>query len=637
MTRKGDATSDRPHRRARMIDVPEDVVAVPEESLTHLAAEAPAKAPIQMSPRQSGRRFDIDGWLQASGLEIVKGPEPYSDGRKWTLRSCVFNPVHEKPVVLELAQGALVYKCLHQSCKENDWKAFRHCVDPSYREWQPTVLPVGGTRTRGTERDLRFQPATDTGNAERLVSLYGGDIRYCIETKKWLAWDGRKWASDRIGEIRMRAKTTIRQLYAQAAEIESADIRAALEKHARKSESALGIKAMLTCAEVEEGVAVSARDLDLNPHLLNVNNGTLDLRTGELCDHRRDDLITKMVRFDYRPTARCPKFLKFLNRIMGDLASGSEDSRHRAARMSRYLQKCFGYALTGDVSEKVIFCFFGEGNNGKTTLLDTIRFILSEYSTQVLIDNLMSHSSRESNSSLADLADLQGARFVTTSEAEEGQRLAIGKLKYLSQGMGEIKSCRKYENPIKFTATHKLFVDANHRPAIRGSEKAIWKRLKPVVFAEVIPDAEINITLPEELKLEAEGILAWLVEGCLLWRKEGLGDPIEVVAASDTWQAESDRLSAFIEERCFLCLRDPKTWVPISELWPAFQTWCAENNEKAVLPKLKFDERLLNLGCRQAKKENGHVRVWTGIRFRLPTDDHDNQERDNGTSQDSKN
>src|SRR5439155_25756208 len=124
----------------------------------------------------------------------------------------------------------------------------------------------------------------------------------------------------------------------------------------------------------------------------------------------------------------------------------------------------------------------GIGNNGKTTLLETIRFVLWEYSAQLQIDSLMSHRQRESNASLSDVADLRGARFVGTSEAEQGGRLAEGKLKYLSAGMGNVKTCRKYENPITFRATRKLFIDANHKPIIRGTDEASWNRLYLIWF-----------------------------------------------------------------------------------------------------------------------------------------------------------
>jgi putative DNA primase/helicase len=290
----------------------------------------------------------------------------------------------------------------------------------------------------------------------------------------------------------------------------------------------------------------------------------------------------------------------------------------RAERLVSYLQKCFGYSLTAAVSEKAIFCFFGTGNNGKTTLLEIIRFILTEYSAQVLIDSLMAHQTKESNTSMADLADLRGARFVTTSETEEGQKLAVGKLKYLTQGMGEIKACRKYENPIIFTATHKLFIDANHKPIIRGAEKAVWNRLKPIPFVVTIPPEEVDKALLDKLKTEAPGILAWMVEGCMRWQREGLGEPPEVSEESAKWQEESDRFRAFIAERYVV---DANSWVPVGNPWSGYGDWCESNRERNRLSKAAFDTKLSELGCRRSSRNNGTTRVWIGIRTRTPEED----------------
>jgi putative DNA primase/helicase len=401
-------------------------------------------------------------------------------------------------------------------------------------------------------------------------------------------------------------------MYVQALAINDKQARENAERHARNSESAKSITAMLTCAEYQEGIPVLADQLDRDPYLLNCLNGTLNLRSGLRRKHRREDLITKLVHFDFDPQTKCPLFLEFLYRIMGASSDASLAELERASRLVSYLQKCFGYSLTGDVSEKVLFILFGSGNNGKTTLLEAIRFVIAEYSTQVLIDSLMRYHSRESNASLADLADLRGARLATTSEAEEGQRLAVGKLKYLSQGMGKIKTCRKYENPMEFTATHKLFLDANHKPVIQGAEKAVWNRLKPIPFTVTIPDDEIDKGMLEKLKGEAPGILAWQVEGCQRWKSEGLGDPPEVAEASAAWRAESDRFPAFLEEKCVLSKTE---WVRIRELWSAYLSWCAENHERGI-PRTSFDERLESLGCKKGIRFNGTVRAWIGIQLR---------------------
>lgn len=469
---------------------------------------------------------------------------------------------------------------------------------------------------KGPAPDLLFCPFTDTGNAERLVLLYGNEIRYCVEMKKWLVWDGGRWTTGETRRVRQLFKKTVRELYRQAADIVDKEPREAVEKHARRSEGAVSIRAALECTESEEGIAVSANALDTHPFLLNCQNGTLNLETGELRAHDQHDLLTRMVRVNYRPQATCPRFLRFLHRIMGDNLDAEPNGR--ADRLVAYLQKCFGYALTASVSEKAVFCFFGSGNNGKTTLLEIIRFILAEYSAQVLIDTLMAHQTRESNTSTADLADLRGVRFVTTSEAEEGQKLAVAKIKYLTQGMGEIKACRKYENPISFAATHKLFLDANHKPIIRGGEKAVWNRLKPIPFVVTIPPDEIDKGLLEKLKAEAEGILAWLVEGCLRWQREGLGEPPEVIEASLAWQTESDSFGAFIGERYVI---DAHCWVAVAQPWSAYGDWCEANRETNRLSRAAFDAKLTERGCKKGVRQGGKVRAWIGIRQRNPEDD----------------
>lgn len=498
-------------------------------------------------------------------------------------------------------------------------------VAESAAEWEPAGTPKA-------IEDLLSQPYTDTGNAERLVILHGENIHFCWETKRWFVWDGHRWKPLDHRQLKVFAKQTIRRFYEQAAFIDSAEIKQAAEQHARKSESAKSIQAMLTCAEYEKEIPVSINQLDQDPFLLNCLNGTLDLRTGELREHRREDLITKLVHLKYYPDAECPRFLQFLERIMG--APGPDESEEtdeqRQARCERvghlmsFLQKLFGYSLTGDVSEKAVFCFVGSGNNGKTTLLEVIRFILAEYSAQILIDNLMQHHARESNASLADLSDLRGARLVVTSEAEEGQRLAVGKLKYLTQGAGEINAKKLYENPVAFAASHKLFLDANHKPIIRSSEKAVWNRLKLVPFTIEIPQQEIDKSLLGKLKCEAEGILAWMVKGCQRWWKEGLGDPPEVAEASAAWRAESDRLAIFLNEKCVLARytqEDPKRmWARVENVWPSYLAWCEANKERAVA-KTDFDGRLKELGCWQGKEEGGSVRVWRGIRFKTPDDE----------------
>ncbi len=467
---------------------------------------------------------------------------------------------------------------------------------------QSTEEPRAGVKIP----DLLTQGNHDTGNADRIKLLHGRNLRYCTEFRKYIHYDGKKWSPDVNGKARKLAKETMITFLQQS--FDKDDSKA--EAFARSSLNANRINAALELLQCE--VPIQATDLDPDPWLLNVENGTLNLRSFELQQHDPTDYITKIVPFFYDPNAKCERFLAFLHQIMGAAEDSGLGELERAERLVRYLQKIFGYAITGAVSEKSVFCFFGPTDAGKTTLLETIRYPIAEYSHQILIDSLMVRHSHESNNSLADLADLRGARFVTTSEGEDGQRLAEAKVKYLSAGMGEIKTCRKYENPITFQASHKLFLDSNYKPVVKGSDDAIWNRLKPIPFTVTIPKERIDRTLGEKLRAEAAGILAWMVEGCRLWKQEGLDQPEEVQAANKEWRDEMDPLPEFLEDCCEIA---PTETVQVSTFRKAYEAWADENSDKFFLKRGEFTKRLEQRGFE--RKQRRHLkkqqRTWIGL------------------------
>jgi Protein of unknown function (DUF4238) len=229
------------------------------------------------------------------------------------------------------------------------------------------------------------------------------------------------------------------------------------------------------------------------------------------------------------------------------------------------------------------------------------------------VDTLMVR--QESNNTQADLADLRGARFVQTSETEEGQRLAQGKLKRITQGMGKIKATRKYENPIEFDETHKLWMDTNRKPTIRDvDDKATFNRLHPIPFTVTIPKDQIDKELPDKLLTEAEGILAWAVEGARLWYAEGLAKPAEVEAAKDRWREDMDQLGRFIDERCVAGV-SRFAWSGTPTLPP---------RPISVAPRQPVTANRLTPGCGQSEGEAVSRRSrGTGIRARdrLRTDE----------------
>jgi putative DNA primase/helicase len=437
--------------------------------------------------------------------------------------------------------------------------------------------------------DLLGQLHNDHGNSERLIALHGRDLRYCYPFRKWLVWDGKRWAVDDEAQVRKLAKRAMLEFLGQAVERRDQ----AGERFAKQSLEDRRVGGMLSMAQCE--LPVKPEHLDTDPHLLNFLNGTVDLRTGEIHEAERGQFITKLIHHRYEPGAGHPRFDQFLGRIL-------------PARLADWMQKAIGYSLTGTTSEKAVFLLHGPKDTGKTTLLTLFLRLLWEYAVLLQIDTLMVR--QESNNTQADLADLRGARFAMTSETEEGQRLAEGKLKRITQGMGLIKATRKYENPITFGETHKLWIDANHRPVVRGTDDAIWGRLKPIPFEVVIPKDEIDRNLPGELFAEAEGILAWGVAGAVRWFAEGLDTPAEVERATEAWRADMDQVGRFIAESCVV---GDGTQAKARHLYANYKAW-TENAGEHPLRESAFAGRIVERGFEKTRRETGFAYLGLGVR-----------------------
>jgi putative DNA primase/helicase len=227
----------------------------------------------------------------------------------------------------------------------------------------------------------------------------------------------------------------------------------------------------------------------------------------------------------------------------------------------------------------------------------------------------------------SDLADLRGCRFVSSSEVEQGQRLSLSRVKQLT-GMGKVKARRLHENWITFPATHKIFIDANHRPVVTDPHDAVWNRIKCIPFSVEIPPDRIDTSLPARLRAELPGILRFIVEGSVLYLKEGLGDPPAIISATtETYRQESDQIAEFIDDKCIQNSNDPNCWIPVAELYPGYVAWGLANGYKDLLSKRDFDEQIKLKNCAQERRYiptiRGKIqtRVWSGIRFRAHDDD----------------
>jgi putative DNA primase/helicase len=469
-----------------------------------------------------------------------------------------------------------------------------HDVDVLSSRWKETSFPVADDR--GAHSSLLDPPFNDYGNGQRIISKFGRRLRYCSAFKSWLVYDGTHWSVDRTDAARRLAHETMLEFARQA--LTSGGETAS--KFAGRCLNTQRITAAMR--EAEPHLVVTVDQLDRQPYMLNFKNGTVDLRSGELLPHTADDLITKLVAHRYQADATCPQFLKFIGRVLPEL----ED----------YLQKALGYSLTAVTCEKAVFVCHGGGNNGKTTLLATVREVVGDYYAVLLqIDTLMARAA--DNNSQADLADLRGARFVMTSETEENQRLAEGRLKRITQGLGRIKAVRKYENPIEFAETHKLWMDCNHKPLVRGNDQALWNRLHLIPFAITIAAEEIDRELPQKLIEEAEGILAWMVAGAVRWHAEGLGKPASVESAGLEWRADMDQFGRFIEECCVI---GEFAQMRARAIYSAYRKWAEEAGEQPVM-ETSFGNTLRERGF--TKKHTKQGAVYQGIGLASRSDEGD--------------
>jgi putative DNA primase/helicase len=419
----------------------------------------------------------------------------------------------------------------------SDWLDAGHGVDElaalveQTSEWSgPAQTDDQGPTARQLDIELARRPRTDTGVAERLVRRFGDRLRYVHPWRKPLIWDGTRWKADDTAEVRRLAKRTARLILAEAATLENPDEAKDHARFALVSESRARIDAVLTQAYSEEGVPILPDELDQDPWLLNVRNGTIDLRTGRLRSHRRSDYLTKLCPVHFDRHAECPVWESMLAKVLGSNAA-----------LIGFLQRIVGYSLTGVVHEQVLPIFHGKGSNGKSTVLNVLLSMLgTDYAMKAQPDLLMARRGEQHPTALADLF---GKRLVVANETGEGHRLNESLVKELT-GSDKIRARRMREDYWEFSPTHKIILSTNHRPEVRGTDHAIWRRIRLIPFDVTIPDDEQDARLPEKLAAELPGILAWCVRGCLAWLEIGLNPPDPVSRATDGYRREQDSIGA---------------------------------------------------------------------------------------------
>ena len=450
----------------------------------------------------------------------------------------------------------------------------------------PTTVPAASDATpKGEDEPLPKFAFTDLGNAQRLVHRHGKDLRYAEEVGRWYVWDGRRWRSRKANEVVRRAADTVRAIVSEYGTEQDSARRRKILDHAIASESGRAIREMVRLSEADERVAIEAADLDAQPMLLNCRNGVVDLKTGKLHSHRREDLLTKVSPIDYDPDAKCPTWERFLARVFAANAEDPNDAGD--LDLIGFVQRLLGYATTGDVGEQVLPIMWGGGSNGKSTLLNVVREIMGKgYAAKAPRGLLMA---RNSESHPTEMMVLFGARLVIATESRRGQRLSEELVKDLTGGEA-IQARYMKQDFFEFEPTHKLVLCTNHRPRIPESDDGIWRRVLLVPFrtkfwnpakGEAGPDhLKRDNTLMAKLRQEYSGILAWLVRGCVEWQRNGLGAPQAVQDETATYREEEDRVAQFLGECCEVSNAVGNT--VLKDVYASYCRWTEEAGGRAM-------------------------------------------------------
>lgn len=449
---------------------------------------------------------------------------------------------------------------------------------------------------------------TDAGDAARLRDAYGKDVRFVKPWDQYMVFDGLRWKPDVRSTVQRRVVDIGKTYQAEGAALivenpmdeNLRDRGADLMRHGLSLERNARVRAVLDLAHGY--VPATPEEFDTEPWLLNCANGVVDLRTGRLHPPTRVPMHTQVAGVPYIEGARSETFETFLAEVLPD-----DDVR-------RFVQKMMGYTAIGKVLLNVLLIVYGHGSNGKSTLMDICRYVLGGYGT-VANERLLVVTKGDEHPT--EIARLFGKRLAIANETGEDARLNEARVKWMTSG--EPHSGRKMrQDYFEFTPSHTFWMTTNHKPEVRGRDHGIWRRLVPVPFEVLIPDERQDERLWDKLRDDAPAVLAWIVEGALLWQREDGGKlvlPERVRQARAEYRNQMDPLGEWWNESVVL---DRYAKTLLQDLYDSYTEWAFRAGEKEVLSREQFADRLDARGGFEAKRTaKGYARV--GVKLKRMT------------------
>lgn len=482
---------------------------------------------------------------------------------------------------------------------------------------RPSKEKIAGASRRLSYAGVPLADTTDTHDAARFATTCGEDVRFIVDSsvadKPWLIWSGRTWERDAVRPVRRRLMLFWKATYEVAksnADRSVLEVEAAawseFASHAKRRLNRVGLDSVLSVLPSFEGISTSEAALD-GPDtamLLNVTNGTIELVDGSLREHRRADMMTRLIDLEYAPSAEAPRWVRFLGEVFEDDAD-----------LVDFVHRFFGYVITGlTKEEKFVLLFQPGGGGGKGTLVNTVYDLLGPYAKNVEPSSLADDCKETIRS---DLKRLQGARFMVVNELEEGTALAESLVKKIASG-DLITARNRYADESEYRSTVKGVMPTNHLPRVKSEDGAIWDRLLVVPFRRKFRGTEgQDKDLGKKLRAELPGILAWAVRGCLAWQAEGLDPPVAVQDATKDLRERQNTFDLWLDA----CTeREPGAWAATEALHEDHETWCARKQMQPCA-KAEFGRRLARVAGLEDQRgviERRQVRGWRGIRLRTP-------------------